>query len=541
MSLHAVIKEIASVTAFFQNRGETKDIASLQKSFTDGLLQKLKLVPNFGTSEGAQLHEALTSSMFGESQTQRIRETIDAMVQSCTTKAPAAGSAQVEGPKQMLKHWVNYFTADELEYLRGRAGFTAKMTLMVERAMDVGCVKPQEDTYRYCLAMLLACHYTSVPAPQEIYQKVQELKQSWVSEAKPFYLDHIQDFPEHPTDLPQKVFEHAYPDKQPVSVTLQGLNTIADSIPLRGNSKLLKQSRSRIANTLLEDAYSSIRPSSPSVKHEQVAPAVKHEPEYDADDDPDVIVLRKEFEFKLAQLKASKMQHHGDAPVKHEEQSAGPISISRTSTGKLHVEQNTSRESREPTTPVKAEPSDTPAGATVDAEPRLEDLDPWTRAAVEALQARNKGNQAKKKEAAQSAIAKKPDVQPASVKKRPSADLKETKKEKNVKKETKTKKHTKTETSKKAPKIKKDTKIKTEDDDEVPKSKIMAAMPKGAASAAPVRYWGGVIYTATKAKKFRALKERGNNNSEASASWGGDKPTKEAWRKCVKAIEDHHP
>ena len=77
----------------------------------------------------------------------------------------------------------------------------------------------------------------------------------------------------------------------------------------------------------------------------------------------------------------------------------------------------------------------------------------------------------------------------------------------------------------------------------MPKSKILKAMPhipKDGSSPKPVRYWGGVIYTATKAKKFRALKERGNAYTEASASWGGSKPSKEAWVKCVKAIEKHH-
>ena len=87
------------------------------------------------------------------------------------------------------------------------------------------------------------------------------------------------------------------------------------------------------------------------------------------------------------------------------------------------------------------------------------------------------------------------------------------------------------------------TKVKKEEDDEdIPKSKILKAipaLPKDGSAPKPVKYWGGIIYTAIKAEKFRALKERGNNYSEASASWGGSKPSKEAWVKCVKAIENH--
>ena len=93
-------------------------------------------------------------------------------------------------------------------------------------------------------------------------------------------------------------------------------------------------------------------------------------------------------------------------------------------------------------------------------------------------------------------------------------------------------------------KVKAETKVKKEaDDDDVPNSKILKAIPpipKDGSSPKPVRYWGGVIHTAIKAKKFRALKERGNNYTGSSASWGGSKPSKEAWVKCVKAIEKHH-
>ena len=116
-----------------------------------------------------------------------------------------------------------------------------------------------------------------------------------------------------------------------------------------------------------------------------------------------------------------------------------------------------------------------------------------------------------------------------------------------VKREPKGKHATKTKVKdegKPVTKVKADTKVKKEEDDEdVPKSKILKAMPtipKDGSAPKPVKYWGGIIYTAIKAKKFRALKERGNNYSEASASWGGYKPSKEVWVKCIKAIENHH-
>ena len=84
----------------------------------------------------------------------------------------------------------------------------------------------------------------------------------------------------------------------------------------------------------------------------------------------------------------------------------------------------------------------------------------------------------------------------------------------------------------------------SDEDAVVPKARIMSVMPKklsaNSPNPKPVRYWGGVIYTAVKAKKFRALKVRGDAYTESSAAWGGDQPSKEAWKKCVSAIEQHY-
>jgi hypothetical protein len=76
-----------------------------------------------------------------------------------------------------------------------------------------------------------------------------------------------------------------------------------------------------------------------------------------------------------------------------------------------------------------------------------------------------------------------------------------------------------------------------------PHSKVkpsMPLLPKDGSSPKPIKYWGGIIYTARAAKKFRALKVAGNNYTEASASWGADKPTKASWDKCLAAIHNHY-
>jgi hypothetical protein len=67
----------------------------------------------------------------------------------------------------------------------------------------------------------------------------------------------------------------------------------------------------------------------------------------------------------------------------------------------------------------------------------------------------------------------------------------------------------------------------------------MPALKKDGSSPDPVFYKGGVIYTAVKGNKFRALKVRGDNYTEKSKTWGQSTPSKDAWATVVKAIDDH--
>ena len=75
------------------------------------------------------------------------------------------------------------------------------------------------------------------------------------------------------------------------------------------------------------------------------------------------------------------------------------------------------------------------------------------------------------------------------------------------------------------------------------KAKIMKVMPskigKDGKNPKRVNYKGGCIYAPFKAKKFRALKVRGDNYTEASASWGQAAPSSKAWKRCVEAIDKH--
>jgi hypothetical protein len=399
MSIASVLKEIHSVSIFFQSSASSSDVVGLQRSFADGILQKLKLLKALGPSEGSQLYEALKSEPFGAEHTTRIKEAINAMLHKNASSPPPKTSGKAGKPdddKQFLKHWWNYFLQDEMDYLLDKANsWQSKMVLLVERGMSVGCTAHNEETLRWALAMLILCHYTQVPTARDLYDKIQDLKRVFVAEAKPWFLNHLEEFPEVPVDLPSDIFEHAYKKWKPVSIRFAGINTVADAIPLRGNSKLLKKSKTRAETDALNAAFEGPRadcvsPSKPRVKQESAESLVKSEPvDDDADDeedDPDIIVLKKQFELDLAKMRARKCSVSVKA-VKAE--ATERVVVDRNIDGSLNITSATPKTPPKPAV-IEEHTPETPSA------PTEADLDPWTKAAVAALEARHASNNEKK-------------------------------------------------------------------------------------------------------------------------------------------------
>ena len=571
MAFAQVIKEINSVRSFFSTRDSStgSDVATLQRSFADGVMKKLSLVQDFGPGEGAQLNELLRGNPFGDTQTQRIADAADALLEKrCNTPSCHASKSTGEMPRQFLKHWWNYCKQSELDFFMDtNKGINQKMTLMVEIAMRIGLTKPTEDSYKWSMAMLLVCHYKEVPSPRTIYDKLQDFKNTWDCEKKAWYFDHIENYPEQPVHLPKQIYEHAYADAEPVMMHFAGINTVASSIPLRRNSKLLKNARTRGESQALETAYQEMQPQRTPSKHTrsmrsrsssiQLGDATSEPEECEPDMDDAEAALRKDFELKLAQLRAQK------APVALAPQLRGRLVIARQPDGALSLgsESTAAVEPRAGPNqePVKPEPKplvkhelnekdNADAGAAPPV-PTISDLDPWTRAAMQSLEDRHTAKLAKDRETkgktkSDGGKTTTPTAVKAQRDKTAKGQASKIKAEAKIKAEKgTTAKATKATAAMRRPAASMKRPAAATNDAELSKAQIMKAMPSLPADGSnprPIHYWGGIIYTAAQAKKFRALKERGNNYSEASASWGGPKPTKAAWTKVVKSIADHY-
>lgn len=556
--------------AFWESRSPGKpNDETLHKSFADTLLRMIGDLPSFGPGEASVINTALKDIHYGPTQGSRISEYIETKLKECVDRSDvgkgrgARGATFKSGSKQTLKCWWNYFTSDELDFFRDpQKSWDRKVTMLVDKGMSVGCNAPEEQTYKWAMSFLLLMHYSDMPSPQQIYAKVQSMKASFVSEKVYLMHEHIVDFPENPNDLPSSIFSSAYPDlrKPPMPLTITGINTVADLVPLRKNSKLLgtkckkELQQAHDAFQVSREARGGVPEHAEHARSSVVAPPINVAPPIDVDDEQ---ALYFEYKHKLSTLRASKNQAHHvkTEPFDHDHHAnSGAIGFSSgPSTGGYvaSIGNPEVQSSQHPTIEQTAGPAEkqsalkverTPDGAlqlksrdfdsnvvATSPAPSIDDLDPYTRAAVQALESRKVTKKVTENARRQAAAAiKRPasaDVEAiANVLKRPASAAKvEVGKAK-----------AKNEPTKK--------KVKVEEP-EVKASQIIKAMPrtlpKDGSNPPGVRYKGGIIYTARKDFKFRALKVRGDRYSESSRTWGGKKPSADAWKRVVKSIDDH--
>ena len=522
--VQALLNEVESCHSFFSSRAPNdpgNDI--LKKNFANSLIQQINQHISLNKAEATQLTEALKASPFDAGTSKQIMAAVDAKVLASS----AASQSAIRITEQFLKEWWAFCTQKDWDFFYDpKISFHAKMAKLVERANLLGLTHPGQQAEKWMLAMLLMVHYTELPSPRDIYEKLQELKQVIVSERRPFPIElpHMTAYPSTPKELPEDIYTYAYADGEPILVELPGIFSIAEhKIPLKSNNKLLnvdvRRSRSSTSPAMIKQ--------SPKVELKDeaeaadVAPVSNAEVSAFAADMPtkgDRVEERLYATYKagLWKHRAEKqgllgcnascssqgfqpVQADGTVPFKTEQD--GSVTLrSRLQLGKYGaIKKEKENEDETAAVPAKKDDEGTAGAAAGETKKedyddgREEELDEFAKAAISAL---GKRNTARKHQMKRPAAADAPDKENAK-------------------------------------------KVKKEDIEIIPKARIAQSMPKDTAGGnpAPIHYGGGVVYTVK--KKFRALRVRGDVHSEKSFSWGSTRTKKEAWMEAIKAIDEH--
>ena len=541
----AIVNEICSVKKFFDARPPGCSSVVLQKTMAESVLAMIDHSRTFGCADGIAVEEALKDAdqAFG-AHLERIRSGVEAKLTNYASSTKGLHIISSKD-KQNLKFCWNLCTASDWRVLCNlNKSWVAKQTCLIERVLSVGLRNPDEHTIGWMMALLLLVSYNEMPSPRLCYDKLQDFKQDFeVESKKPWPLEFLSQYPEEPIDLPKNIFDRAFPntDDPPVKVDFQGyMKSIFQVIPLRCTSKLLKPNATHPNIASLFRECRSCLPTCGEVPNatdgasSQVGVAIKAEHAG--------AVTKKEPSC----LEPPKAQEHRAQTDTRPSDTTKVLVVQRDASGKLTLVQSDS-------TTV---PNTSPPCPSKHSVPRLEDLDPYAKAAIDALSARNEkkneeGKKKKKKltaETATATLAKKAD---AAAEKDTAKEAKKTAQAKTKAKGARAAKKTKGEqgaakkTKAKKTKAAKQTTGKAERRTrkviEIPRSKILSAMPtlpKNGDNPPPVNYRGGVIYTSLTCKRFRALIKRGDKYSEVKpAPWKKPKPTQEAWKAVVRRID----
>ena len=344
MSVQCILKELEGVKAYMASRPQTPGASgSVATSFAASMLKMISVCNFISPHDAAKLSSALSdSSPFNEYETKKIRDVIDKKVGDMSI-AKSQHKSTCNQQSQLLKHWWNYLTQSDWDILNdSRQHFSAKMTRLMERAHLLGLVCTfDEKTYKWMLAVLLAVQYKETPDAHFIYDKLQELKQAHAAETKYYPHTFLSKYPEFPSELDSIMFAYAYPDAadKPVSVKLPGLQAIANRIPLRSNSKLLKEKSKRKKKRQLRQQSTDEEALPASAQPEGV---VKAEPLHSQSKSSDTIdveeqALLAKYYADLAQLRKKKKQAY-TMPSIAPTPCAGSIELRDSADGKITLQ-----------------------------------------------------------------------------------------------------------------------------------------------------------------------------------------------------------
>jgi len=576
MSTEHILKDISSVRRFVDGRKALSGAVDpgMLSNFASSLIRMINTATVFGKMEAASIQDALADSPYGEDGTARLLKAIDARVAAASAASDAkpgpAKKPQGQGtePKQFLKTWWHYFTAEDwLVFNDPKKSFNSKMTQAVERANSVGCINCHEQSFKWLLAFLLLVHYDELPTYRQIFDKLHDLKACALAERKPYAHEMLVEFPEDPSELPRSVWNFAYSASPPTKVTMQGVNTVSEHIPLRGNSKLLKGKKLTPGLDSADLAHVKTEHSSEAASRPvQASPAPMLAKQEHTDLEalvgadiatPAEQALLAEFQRKLQLLRAAGQPAVATSPEASHAAASPPVGTIALRRGPDGVMQLTRPIRRSDAACAVKEEGDPPKVDTDVPDIKVDDLDPYSRAAVEALTKRKADKEAKKaaeKAAKKEATAKAKATAKATCKTAAKAEggvesAPEPKKRgRPCKKEhgsdtaaTKRKKPPAAAAGVPMKKAKSVKKPKAEII-EVPKTEILKRMPKLPADGSnppPVHYNGGVIYTSRSVKRFRALRARGDKYSEQGAAWSAPSTMASAWKTVVHGIDSY--
>ena len=198
------------------------------------LENKIKSLENVEAGECTQLLQEVANSSFSETQKNLLGTTI---MSGCSTTGPATKTGVKRKDMQSCLNFENYLTAPEWDGLRSASLMCQRVTQICARGASINlCTASEKTTFRMTSILLDTAFDGALNEDvQELHINVKkELKR--LCDSRPSPCAHFIKYPVEAKDLPQDLWEYAYPEKDtpPLTVKMPSLEGATRGAKCRG-------------------------------------------------------------------------------------------------------------------------------------------------------------------------------------------------------------------------------------------------------------------------------------------------------------------
>jgi hypothetical protein len=237
-------------------------LAAVMEGQSSSLIAKIGMLPTLDAVCATELTTCIANGPWTPDQKNKLGQAVGSRLQIISTMKPATACSGRRRANQSLMSFEKYLKQEHVDYLGTAASDVAKLNVLAELCEQIGLDIPSEQTVKHLIAVF--CSVTKKGSVDHSlgYSYLTELKRLLKTRAKSFPHQRPTIYPDLPSDLPQHIYEYAYPGGHvPVDlgIGIREISAASSSLACRKTSRMIRQEHvSSGPSTLAEQVLQSL-------------------------------------------------------------------------------------------------------------------------------------------------------------------------------------------------------------------------------------------------------------------------------------------
>ena len=231
-------------------------ISAVMEGQASSLIAKIGMLPTLDAVCATELTTCIANGPWTPDQKNKLGQAVGSRLQIISTMKPATACSGRRRANQSLMSFEKYLTQEHADYLGSAASDVAKLNSMAELCEQIGLDIPSEQTVKHLIAVF--CSVTKKGAVDHSlgFTYITELKRLLKTRAKSFPHQRPAIYPDLPSDLPQHIYEYAYPGGHVplnLGIGLREIASASSSLACRKSSKMIRQEHASSSTSALAE------------------------------------------------------------------------------------------------------------------------------------------------------------------------------------------------------------------------------------------------------------------------------------------------